>query len=113
MILRAAPGGIVLLLALAGSVGGQDDDSLASTFLSGKNYFWKNYYNWLLEKEIEGRKVHSLLYYIRYYITWKHGKKEENFKFIRKRMNFTLLIYPISFIKVSYYKSIENAIQFM
>ncbi|KAH0947940.1 hypothetical protein HN011_001478 [Eciton burchellii] len=35
MILRAAPGGIVLLLALAGSVGGQDDDSLASTFLSG------------------------------------------------------------------------------
>lgn len=37
MILRVAPGGIVLLLALAGSVGGQDDDSLASSFISGKN----------------------------------------------------------------------------
>ncbi|XP_020296981.1 serine proteinase stubble [Pseudomyrmex gracilis] len=35
MILRAALGGIVLLLTLAGSVGEQDDDSLASTFLSG------------------------------------------------------------------------------
>ncbi|KYN43833.1 Plasma kallikrein [Trachymyrmex septentrionalis] len=35
MILRAAPEGIVLLLALIGLVGGQDDDSLASTFLSG------------------------------------------------------------------------------
>ncbi|XP_071647011.1 protein masquerade isoform X2 [Temnothorax longispinosus] len=35
MILRAAPGGIVLLLALIGLVGAQDDDSLASTFLSG------------------------------------------------------------------------------
>lgn len=39
MILRAAPGGIVLLLALVGSVRGQDDDSLASTFLSGKDYY--------------------------------------------------------------------------
>lgn len=37
MILRVAPGGIVLLIALAGSVCGQDDDSLASTFLTGKN----------------------------------------------------------------------------
>lgn len=37
MILRAAPEGIVLLLALIGLVGAQDDDSLASTFLSGKN----------------------------------------------------------------------------
>lgn len=37
MILRAAPKGIVLLLALIGLVGAQDDDSLASTFLSGKN----------------------------------------------------------------------------
>jgi len=37
MILRVAPKGIVLLLALIGLVGGQDDDSLASTFLSGKN----------------------------------------------------------------------------
>lgn len=35
MILRAAPEGIVLLLALFGLVGAQDDDSLASTFLSG------------------------------------------------------------------------------
>ncbi|XP_011631223.1 protein masquerade [Pogonomyrmex barbatus] len=35
MILRATSGGIVLLLALVGLVGGQDDDSLASTFLSG------------------------------------------------------------------------------
>ncbi|XP_014470670.1 PREDICTED: serine proteinase stubble isoform X2 [Dinoponera quadriceps] len=35
MILRVAPGGIVLLLAFAGTVGGQDDDSLASTFISG------------------------------------------------------------------------------
>lgn len=38
MILRVGPGGIVLLLALAGSVGGQDDDSLASSFISGKNH---------------------------------------------------------------------------
>ncbi|XP_012529808.1 protein masquerade isoform X1 [Monomorium pharaonis] len=35
MILRAAPWGIVLLFVLVGLVGGQDDDSLASTFLSG------------------------------------------------------------------------------
>ncbi|KAG7202941.1 hypothetical protein KM043_010082 [Ampulex compressa] len=35
MILRAAPGGIVLFLILAGSVGAQDDESLASSFFSG------------------------------------------------------------------------------
>lgn len=40
MILKAASGGIVLLLLLAGSVEGQDDDSLASTFLSGKNHIY-------------------------------------------------------------------------
>ncbi|TGZ51933.1 hypothetical protein DBV15_11765 [Temnothorax longispinosus] len=47
MILRAAPGGIVLLLALIGLVGAQDDDSLASTFLSGR--IWKDATVLLLE----------------------------------------------------------------
>lgn len=57
MILRVAPGGIVLLLALVGSVGGQDDDSLASTFLSGKNHDWR-----LTEALHERQKYCVILY---------------------------------------------------
>lgn len=37
MILRTAPGAIVLFLLLTGSIVAQDDDSLAGSFLSGKS----------------------------------------------------------------------------
>lgn len=36
MILRTFPGGIALFLLLSGLISAQDDDSLAGSFLSGK-----------------------------------------------------------------------------
>lgn len=51
MILRINSGSIILLIVLVRSVAGQDDDSLANTFLSGKTYLQSIIENIIWEKE--------------------------------------------------------------